>query len=151
MRKQCKRKVYALVNPITHAIEGAAITPEDELRTLRLRELAAIDAFAKGLATEREWQDICAMLNLTEVLARRGVGPEALPYCEALQEHLAEAVTRYRVKNRMGTTGPGLQAMRDVFQFHDLQRQSISRSEYEKAIADAINKIKGRAPEVAIV
>lgn len=151
MRKQCKRKVYALVNPIKHAIEGASITPEDHLQTLRLRELAAIEAFAKGMATEAEWRDVCAMLNLAEVLAKRGVGPEAQPYCAALQEHLVDAVNRYRTKNRMATTGPGLQAMRDVFEFHDLQRQSISRSEYERAISEAINKVRGRASEVATV
>ena len=39
MRKKTRRKVWALVNPIQHAIEGAAITPEDKLNQLQLREL----------------------------------------------------------------------------------------------------------------
>lgn len=42
MRKKCRRKVWALVNPIQHAIEGAAITPEDKLNQLQLREMAAV-------------------------------------------------------------------------------------------------------------
>jgi len=48
----------------------------------------------------------------------------------------------------MGTTGPGLQAMRDLFEYHDLQRSSISRGEYERHIQSAINAIRSKAPGV---
>jgi len=58
MRKQTRRKHWALVNPIQHAIEGAAITPDEKLSQLKLRELAAIEAFAKGKATVREWHHL---------------------------------------------------------------------------------------------
>lgn len=37
MKKRCKRKVWALVNPITHAIEGAAIITDDVIIGLRTR------------------------------------------------------------------------------------------------------------------
>lgn len=151
MRKRCRRKVYALVNPVEHAIEGAAITPEERLAKVRLRELAAIQAFASGMATQQDWHDLCAMLNLAEVMARAGVGPEALDACARLQAELIASAERFRRTGRMGATGPGLQAMRDVYEYHDLQRQSVSRSQYEKAIATATNKLRNKAPEVVQV
>lgn len=151
MRKQCRRKVYALVNPVKHAIEGAAITPQDELARVRLRELAAVEAFARGMASRQDWYDLCALLNLTEVMAKAGIGPEALDACARLQAELVASAERFRRTGRMGVTGPGLRAMRDVYEYHDLQRQSVSRSEYEKAIATATNKIRNKAPEVVQV
>jgi len=148
-RKRCRRKVYALVNPISFAIQGAAITPENELDKLRIRELAAIDAFAKGRATIGDWHDVNAMLSLAEVLARDGIGrDEVLPSCAAAQDALIDAARRYEATGRMGTTGPGLQSFRELFQYHDLQRQSIPRSDYERAIKVATDRIRSKAPEV---
>lgn len=148
MRKQCKRRVWALVNPIQHAMEGASYTPEQYLERLRLLELAAIDAFAHGRARIQEWRDISNMLNLTETMARRGIGPEALEACERAQAALIDAQQRYERTKKMGLTGPGLQALRDLYAFHDLQRQSVSRSQYEAAIRDTANRIRSKAPEV---
>ena len=48
-RKKCRRKVWNTnVNPIAHAIAGAAITDTASLDKLRMQELSAIEAFAKG-------------------------------------------------------------------------------------------------------
>lgn len=148
MRKHTRRKHWGLINPIKHAIDGAAITPLHELNRLRLRELQAVDAFSKGTATLNDWRDITAMLNLTETMANDGIGPEALPTCEEAQNHLVEAAERFERIGKMGTTGPGIQSFRDLFEFHDLQRQSVSRSEYERSIAKALNRVKSQAPEV---
>ena len=46
MRKRCKRKVWNKVNPIAHAIAGAAVVSQSDMNALRVRELAAIEAFA---------------------------------------------------------------------------------------------------------
>lgn len=57
-RKHCKRKVWSTaINPIQHAIEGAAITSEALLNQLRARELAAVEACRTGSATLQEWAD----------------------------------------------------------------------------------------------
>ena len=148
MRKQCRRKVYALVNPVSFAMQGAAITPDEDLNKLRVRELAAIDAFSRGAATLQDWNSVVALLNLTEQLARSGVGPEALPACELAQAKLIECKERYERTRKMGTTGEGLQAFRDLYEWHDLQRQSIGRSRYERAIQTTRARVIGRAPGV---
>ena len=88
MRKKCKRKVWALVNPIAHAIEGAAITPRKELDELLIRELASLDAFIHGKASLREWNDMVAVNNLTETLAGMNLGREAMPDCKKAEQAL---------------------------------------------------------------
>lgn len=149
MRKRTRRKVYALVNPIDFAIQGAAISDEANLNKLRIRELAAIDAFAKGRATVADWHDITAILNLAETMAKSGIGKEEiLPVCADAQKHLIEATRRYEKLGKMGTTGEGLKAFRDLYEYHDLQRQSVARSEYEKHIKTTTDRIRSKSPEV---
>ena len=148
MRKRTKRKVYALVNPIQYAIEGAAITPESELAFLRTRELASIDAFRMGKAGLQEWSDVSALQRITETMARAGIGPEALPVCAEAQQHLVESAKRFESIGKMGATGQALQCWRDLFEYHDLQRSSIPRSEYERMLTRATNRLKSKAPEV---
>lgn len=148
MRKKTKRKVYKLVNPIDHAIEGAALVEKHRLDTLRLIELTAIEAFAKGKATLQDWQRMAAMLNVCETMATEGIGREALEACERLQAALIDSQQRYEKTRKMGITGLGLQAMRDVYEYADLQRQSIDLSTFERMIDKTMRKISGKAPEV---
>ena len=134
MRKRTKRKHWALVNCITHAITGAAVTTRQELDVLLARELASLDIFTRGKATMSEWSDMVNVNNLTMTLAGMGVGREAMPDAHAAEEGLIDAARRFQETGRMGLTGPAIQALRDVIEWHDLQRSSIPRSQYEEAI-----------------
>lgn len=128
-----------------HVIDGIQVTPKVALDDLRMRELASIEAFAKGRATLQDWQDINGMLTISETMALAGVGPEALVDCEAAQKALIEAARRFEATGRMGTTGPGLQAFRSLFEVHDLQRQSVQRSDYEKLIQKSLNRVRSKS------
>jgi hypothetical protein len=150
-RKRCIRRHYALVCPITLAISGATITAEADLDKLRLRELSAIESFSKGTATPHEFRDLCDMLNLAQTLGETGVGPEVLPVCESVEAELLAAKGRHDQTGRLGITGAGLRAMRDLYEFHDLQRTSINRSQYEQAILRTRNKIRGAHPDVKVL
>ena len=147
-RKQCKRKIWLPVNPITHAIEGARVADDKLLNAVRMLELSAIEAFRTGTARRTEWQSVVDMLNVCETMAEGGVGPEALSSCREAQDHLIDAARRYEKTGRMGMTGPGLQSLRDVFAYHDLQRRSISRSKYAEFIAKTVKAIKHGHPGV---
>jgi hypothetical protein len=136
------------VNPISYAIEGATITPEDILDKLRQRELTSIEAFRMGKADLADWQMINDMANLCEVMAKSGIGPEALEAAERTHEYLLEAYHRYNKTKRMGTSGLGLVAFRDCYEYHDLQRQSISRSVYEQMLTRTMNQIRSKSPDV---
>lgn len=151
MKKHCKRKVYALVNPILHAMQGAAITPSATLDQLRLRELSAVESFRTGQANRDDWRTVADFLNICETLASDGVGPEALEACQRAQSALSEAHRRNREQGRLAVTGPELQAMRDCYEFHDLQRTSIARSQYEQAIKRTADRIRSAHPSLKVV
>jgi hypothetical protein len=150
-RKQCKRRIYKLVNPIAYAIEGVAPPQGEKLRQLQMHELSAIEAFRTGTATVNDWSKVVGMMNLAENMAKAGIGPEVMQICDDLHSHLIAAAKRYEATGKMAITGPALQAMRDCYEYHDLQRTSVSLSEYEKHILDTANRIRSKAPEVTDV
>jgi hypothetical protein len=148
MKKRCKRRVWSLVNPIDHVMDGLRVTPDYKLNQLHLRELAALEAMAKGQATVQEWSDLTSVLNICEGMAMHGVGAEALPDCQTLTNELKAAAKRFDSTGRIGMTATGLQAAREVIDWHDLQRRSISLAEYESHIQRTTNRIRSKAREV---
>jgi hypothetical protein len=151
MRKQTRRKIWKLIDPVRHAILGAGITQDHLLDKLRLTELAALDAMTKGLGTVQDWQELVDMMNISEVMALEGIGPESLPHCKQAQDALERAALRYQETLRMGLSGEGIKALREVFEYHDLQRKSISRSLYEKMIIKTKQRIQSRSKEVVVL
>lgn len=137
------RKVWSTdIDPVAHAIAGAGITSREDLDTLLMRELASLDAFTNGKATMREWNDMVNVNNLTQTLAGIGVGYEAMPDAHKAEEGLIEAAARFQRTGRMGLSGPAIQALKNVIEWHDLQRSSIARSDYEEAIRLTAARIK---------
>jgi hypothetical protein len=124
------------------------ITPPDVLDKLRQRELTSIEAFRMGQADLADWKMMNDMANLCETMAKSGIGPEALESAERTHEYLLEAYHRYNKTKKMGTSGLGLVAFRDCYEYHDLQRQSVSRSVYEQMLRKTINQIISKAPGV---
>jgi hypothetical protein len=151
LRKQCRRKIYPLVDPIAHAIAGAAITTDDCLDQLKAKEAAAIEAMRLGNATVYTWQELVDMNNICQVMARNGIGPEALVDCMIAEIELKHAAKRFEATGRMLLTGPGLRAIQDVSEWHQLQRTSISRSQYERMIDKTRNKIRSRSKDVTVI
>lgn len=151
MRKRTKRKHYALVNPVTHVLEGVCPTPQHLLDKLRLNELAALDAITKGAGGVHDWRILVDMMNICETMARSGIGPEALPVVEQMQEEMLAAAKRFEATSKMGVTGTGLQVIREVFSYHDAQRAAITRGEYEQMIQRTKNLIRGKAKNVKVI
>ena len=145
MRKRTKRKVWNLIDPITHAIVGAAITHRDKLDKLRMLEYSALDAITKGQGTVTDWRTLVDVLNLAEMMGKNGVGPEVLPICEKAQNSLHKAAMRYQETMRMGLDGEGIKACRDLIEYADLQQGSISRSEFERYIQKTKDHIRSNS------
>ena len=148
MRKKTRRKVWNLIDPITHAIVGAAITQREKLDKLRLLEYSALDAITKGSGTVQDWRTLVDVLNLSETMARGGIGVEVLPVCEKAQESLHKAAMRYQETMRMGLDGEGIKAIRDLIEYADLQQSSISRSEFERYIQKTKDYIRSHGDKV---
>lgn len=150
-RKRCIRKHYALVNPISHAIQGASITNDAALNKLRLMELSALESFHTGAATADDWRTCADFLNVQETLCDMGVGPEAREPNELAQRALGAVQERSRDHGgRLVLTGPELQALREAYEFMDAQRTAIPRSQLEQAIRRTANRIRGAAPNVKV-
>jgi hypothetical protein len=148
-RKKCKRKVWQLVNPISMAIMGAAISGERPLNILRLAELSAIDSLTKGTGTPEDFRWVCDCLNIAETMCHMGIGrDEVLPLCKQAQDALLEAKARHDNVGRLALTGKGIKAVKELWQYHDVQRTSVARSVYETAIKKTADKIRSRASDV---
>lgn len=147
-RKKTKRKHWNLIDPIQHAIVGAAITHRERLDKLRFVEYAALDAITKGLGTIQDWRTLVDVLNLAETMGRGGIGPEVLPICEKAQASLHKAAERYQQTMRMGLDGVGIQAIRELIEYADLQQSSISRSEFERYIQKTKDYIRSHGDKV---
>ena len=148
MRKKTKRKHWALLDVVQHAVVGAAITPRATLDKLRFLEYSALDAMTKGKGTVQDWRTLVDVLNLSEVMSRAGIGPEVLPVCAKSQTALHEAALRYEKTQKMGLSGEGIQAIRELIEYADLQQASISRAEFEKYVQKTRDYIKSNNNKV---
>jgi len=149
MRKKCRRKVWATnIDTVGHAIAGAAVSDKRALDKLRLCELSAIDAMTKGMGTTEDWRWLADVVNISETMGKSRIAPERLPYCEEVQAALLEAAERYQKTGKMGLSGVGITKVRELWEYHDLQRTSIARSEYEKMIRKTANYIKSHGKDV---
>lgn len=147
MRKHCKRKHWNTApgfNPVAHAIAGACITSDAALSELLTRELSAIESMTHGRGGMQEWHDLYAAIQLCETAAHMGIGQEALPSCKAALAALVDAARRHESTGQMGLSGAGITALRDVIEYHDLQRRSIPRSRYEEVIRKTAIRIKSK-------
>lgn len=151
MRKRCKRKVYQLMNPISLAIEGACITPDKPLTELQRGEQAYLDALVNGTDDLSGYYGICAMLGISETMARNGIGPEVMQACKVAEFSLIKLKNRYDRWGKWDMTEGEKHAIRELMEWHHLQRTSISRGEYERFIEKATNRMKSKAPEVTVV
>ena len=149
-RKHCKRKHYALTDPIALATKGAFITDTVLLDKLRLIELAALQAWTDGAATPDDWRTFADVVNLTQTLAGMGVGPEALVSAQRAEAALLRAHGRYAIGLPMTASQTDVKTFRDVYEYHDLQRTSIDRSTYERAIVATMGKIRGAGPAIRV-
>jgi hypothetical protein len=151
VRKQCRRKVYQLVDCVSHAIAGAAITTDDCLKQLKDKEMAALEAMRTGNATVWTWQELVDINNICQVMARKGIGQEALVDSMMAEIELKHAAKRFEATGKMLLTGTGLKAINDVLEWHHLQRTSVSRSVYERMIEKTRNKIRSKSKDVTVI
>lgn len=152
MRKQTRRKIWSTeINPIAHAVAGAALLDRNILDDLRFREYLALDAMTKWLASVNDWRVLADTLNITEMMGNNGIGPEALPACEAAEKALLAAKERYERTGKMGFDGPSIKAMRDLIEYADLQQSSISRAHFERMIAKTRAYIRSKGERVIVL
>ena len=148
MKKQCRRKIWAKINPIEHAITGAMVASEEKLNKLRMHELSAIESMVKGVGTVQDWTTLVHVLNVSETMGHNGIGTEVLPICALVQLEMEAAAKRYEATKKMGLSGSGIKYLKELCALHDLQRQSISCSEFERMIDKSNNNVRSNHQRV---
>lgn len=149
MRKKCRRKIWNTnIDPVAHAIVGAAITTDDILNKIKIKEYDAIDAMTKGNGTVDHWKIIADCMNIAQYMGETGLGPEVLPHCEQVQKSLLKAAEYYSKTRRMVLDAEGIKAIREMLEYADLQRKSISRAQYERYIEKTWARIQSGAAHV---
>jgi hypothetical protein len=138
------RRHWKKLDPIAHAIEGACITDNAQLDKLLMRELSAIDAFTRGKAGLQEFRDLVEANNITQTLVSMDIGPEAQQAAHDAEQALIETARRFERTGKMGLSGPGIQAVREVIEWHHAQRSSIARSVYSEAIRRTSARVKNK-------
>ena len=152
MKKHCKRKVRPVaVNPIELAIAGARLVDQKALNYLRQRELSSLESITKGKGTRQDWQELADVMNITQMMALHGIGPEALECCDLASVALVEAKERFDQTGKMGLSGIGLAAIRDVLEYAQLQQSSIARSKFEEMIDKTLNHLKSKSLLVKVL
>jgi len=127
---------------------GASITHRERLDKLRLLEYSALEAITKGSGTISDWRTLVDVLNLSEMMGKNGVGPEVLPICQKAQDALHKAAMHYQKTLRLVLDYQGIEALRELIEYADLQQSSIPRSEFEKYIQKTKNYIKSHGDKV---
>lgn len=152
-RKKCKRKVWALIDPTKHAIQGAAIPSVQDLDKLRLMELSALESFRTGTASYPDFKALENVVNLCQTMATdfRLGGEDALQAAQKAEQALIRAKERHDQGKPLGFDGEGLAAIRECWEWHDVQRSQVARSIYEKAIRLTIARIASNAPGITVL
>lgn len=134
MRKRTKRKVWGLVNPIQHAIEGAAKTSGEDVDRLMIGELSAIESFRTGQAVDEDWHLLTVMTEISGFMAYDQKQTDVLKAARQAWKALGDMKERHERTGKWGCTGPELQTLRDIIEWHDAQRSVVTRGGYAQAI-----------------
>ena len=151
MRKRTRRKHYPAVPMLSFVMESVRPMADDKVNQLQALEAAALESFRMGRAVESDWQTIAGVLNLAETLAEMGVGREEVtPVIRCVEQHLQEAHAPRERTGRIGTTGPGLTAMTDLCEYHQLQRTSVDLATFDRALRLPAARMSSAHPSLKV-
>lgn len=141
MRKRTRRKVWALRDPISHAMSGARKVSEDtNLVTYSIKTHASMEALVKGVATKQDMSHLAMANNMVAALMKQGFATPHAPDAEASANALDAIAQRARDKGRVLATGPEIVALNQMLAIHDAMFDTISVSEYNRAV-DYVNGV----------
>lgn len=114
-----------------------------ESSTIKIRNHDAMNTLRLGQATELEINVIISALNISEALARRGVGSDWMPELRAAQDHLL-ALARRGMTTRFIVRGDELTALNLAMEIHDAQLETVTVKQLETAMEDVRETVRLR-------
>ena len=114
-----------------------------ESSTIKIRNHDAMNTLRLGQATKVEIDVIINALNISEALARRGVGSDWMPELRAAQDHLL-ALARRGMTTRFIVRGDELTALNLAMEIHDAQLETVTVKQLETAMEDVRETVRLR-------
>jgi hypothetical protein len=148
------RVARALVDPIRHAIEGAAKPSAANIKQIvQALELAG-NAMREGVATAGDWGVIAGALDMSIAIERGGIVRGLMGHFEASQRVLQTIHDRAMATGQWQRTALWYYELDELATFIDLhtyQLGQLSRGELEQALDRAIAKIRSEGCTVDVV
>jgi hypothetical protein len=140
-----KRSTYRPKPVMTDPL--SILRPADPARRAMVmaRFLTALDAMASGQHPgEADWRDLSDAINTVETLAlHQGklVPAEVMPTITAAIAAMVGAARRHQAGQRMGLTGEGLRALRDVLGIYETCLDGLTEREVCMAQAETQRRV----------
>jgi hypothetical protein len=142
-RKKSKYKPKGvIVDTLSYVVSGMKpmASLKDQLLALQLKNHLALEALRLGEAEKADIDTIISAFNITEALARKGIGQDYREEIQQAQDALLTCAKRgVEMGYRFVVKGPELKAINFVMQLHDEQLQVATVKELEKAV-DLVNE-----------
>ena len=152
MRKRSKYKPKGVrLDATTYVLNGFRLvsTTGSAALDLKIKNHSALEALRTGQAKRYDLDSIISALNVSEALARLGIGHEYKDEIKEGQDALLELSRRgINREDRFVAKASELTAINYVMELHDLQLDITTIAQLEKALDIVTNEIKSRKARV---
>ena len=148
------RQGRVLVNPIEHAIAGAAKPLATDIKQSAAALQLAAKHMREGVSTVDDWGIVAASLAMAIAIERGGIVRGLGGHFEEFERALQTIHNRAMVTGRWQRTAlwhHELDELRNFIDLHTYQLGQLSRSELETALTRATAKIKSEGCVVEVV
>lgn len=154
-----KRHRARPIDPLAtwRAFQGQKMIDHVHVETVHNQVFDAITAFSQGRDCEANWRLIADAYNVAESLAELRIGsdPASRERIAAGQRVLADVWQRHALRRSWTLHAAELNTLREAEWLHHIQLQHATQSEFERACANTIERMRqaraGNAPAGAIV
>lgn len=148
-RKKYKPK-YIARNVIHTFFGGMSGTHLDHLRTLQIKNHAALASITQGHGDRSQWDQLCGALNMACVMSEQGIGPEFRETFMVARAALLEAGKRYLRTDRVVLTGDELHAINEGMECHDTQLENVRAIDLDRAAQEVQRRLAGGINTVSV-
>lgn len=142
-KKYNQNKHQVNQNAVFNIIQGVKPLSQDDKIYLFKQAFQAINRMQFGTnLTKSDFTVLCDMLNISMLLATRGIGEEYLVELADAREAMQDSKQRYIKRLKLGFKGNELQAVKRAFDIHKAQIEICTYAEFRDAFDTQEKKIQ---------
>lgn len=151
-RNKAYKPKYVARNVLASVFGGMGSSHSDHLRTLQIKNHAAMVEMAQGRGTREQWNLIVGAINIANIMCEQGIGDEFRAKTIAARDSLL-AVGKRAVKNddRFVFTGPELQAINEALDCHDAQLENSRAIDVDRAAEEVERRVRHRINSTSVM